>query len=194
MIKYTYDVGVSYASEDEEYVSRVIKLLKEVYCLKTFFAPSEQRKMIGEDLLIFLNKVYKSECRYVVIFISENYLIKEYPRQEASVIKLRQTTEDYRFIIPVVFGDSRLGWLSKDIDYISGDNCTESEVAYYISAKIKNSFCNIDNKTASPFEKRMSNCINVYGNGANIVYANNIDNSNIQNRVQNSIINKQSNN
>ncbi len=183
---FEYDVGISYASEDDEYVSRVIKLLVDIYDLKVFFAPSEQRKMIGEDLLIFLNKVYKNECRYVVVFISENYLTKEYPRQEAAVIKLRQTTEKYKFIIPIVFGNSRLEWLSKDVDYISGDNCTESEVAYYISAKIKNSFCNIDNKTTSPSEKRMSNCINVYGNGANIIYAKNIDNSNIQNRDQNS--------
>lgn len=50
MSSYKYDVGISYATEDEKYVGRVIKLLKDLYHLEVFFAPEEQRKMIGEKV------------------------------------------------------------------------------------------------------------------------------------------------
>lgn len=190
MSEYVYDVGISYASEDEEYVGRVIRLLKEIYNINVFFAPLEQRKMIGEDLLVYLNRVYKDECQYVAVFVSDNYLLKDYPRQEASIIKLRQLTENYRFIIPIVFGDARLDWLSKDIDYMKGDKCAESEVAYYISEKIKTNICNSKKKKEKPTEKEPVFSMNIYGSGANIVTASNINNSNIQNRPELSLVDK----
>jgi len=185
MKKYKFDIGISYAGEDEKYVSRVIKLLKELYNLEVFYAPAEQRKMIGEDLLIYLNRVYKDECRYVAIFISEPYLIKEYTRQEAAIIKLRQQNENYRFVIPVVFGDARLSWLSDDIDYISGDKSLESEVAYYINEKVKvNSINREENNTEEAMfrPKNSSLTINFYGNDANFVSTEGITNSTIQPR------------
>lgn len=186
MRKYKFDVGISYASEEEEYVSRVIKLLKELYNLEVFYAPEEQRKMLGEDLLVYLNRVYKNECRYVAVFISEHYLIKEYTRQEAAIIKLRQKSENYRFVIPIVFGSARLEWLSKDIDYLSGDKSVESEIAYYINDKIDNAYT--ENKEYR-FGRTPSSCdelrstINFYGNGTNFVSAGDITGSTIQPRT-----------
>ena len=185
MKKYKFDIGISYAGEDEKYVSRVIKLLKELYNLDVFYAPAEQRKMIGEDLLIYLNRVYKDDCRYVAIFISEPYLIKEYTRQEAAIIKLRQQNESYRFVIPVVFGGARLNWLSDDIDYISGDKSLESEVAYYINEKVKSNPINREknNTEESTFLSEISGLtISIYGNDANFVSAESITNSTIQPR------------
>ena len=159
--------------------------MKELYNLEVFYAPAEQRKMIGEDLLIYLNRVYKDECRYVAIFISEPYLIKEYTRQEAAIIKLRQQNENYRFVIPVVFGDARLSWLSDDIDYISGDKSLESEVAYYINEKVKvNSINREENNTEEAMfrPKNSSLTINFYGDDANFVSTEGITNSTIQPR------------
>lgn len=181
MSNYKYDVGISYATEDEKYVGRVIKLLKDLYHLDVFFAPEEQRKMIGEDLLVYLNRVYKDECRYVVIFISEQYLKKEYPRQEAAIIKLRQMTEDYRFIIPVVFGGAKLDWLSDDVVYMSGDKAVESEIAYYISEKVKGS--KGEPKSSSKSLKNISgSSVNIYGENANILFVDSITGSDIQSR------------
>ncbi len=180
---YKYDVGISYATEDEEYVGRVIKLLKERYQLKVFFAPAEQGNMLGEDLLIYLNKVYNDECCYVVVFISEKYLSKEYTRQEASIIKLRQATEKQRFIIPVVFGSARLDWLSKDIVYLSADKAVESEVAYYINEKIKKDKTDFSNKASNVSNSVHKSIVNNFGNNNNVLYVNNISNSQIQPRT-----------
>lgn len=180
---YKYDVGISYATEDEEYVGRVIKLLKERYQLKVFFAPAEQGNMIGEDLLIYLNKVYNDECHYVVVFISEKYLSKEYTRQEASIIKLRQATEKQRFIIPVVFGSARLDWMSKDIVYLSADKTVESEVAYYINEKIRKDKTDFSNKAPNVSNSAHKSIINNFGNNNNVLYVNNISNSQIQPRT-----------
>lgn len=185
MSKYKYDIGISYASENEKYVSRVIKLLKELYNLEVFYAPEEQRKMIGEDLLIYLNRAYKDECRYVAIFISDPYLIKEYTRQEAAIIKVRQLHENYKFIIPVVFGNAKLDWLSDDIDYMSGDKSLESEVAYYINEKVKschNDCAETNTEKSNSTSAQSNTTFNFYGNGANFVSAENITNSTIQPR------------
>lgn len=189
MNNYKYDIGISYASENEKYVSRVIKLLKELYNLEVFYAPEEQRKMIGEDLLVYLNRAYKDECRYVAIFVSEPYLIKEYTRQESAIIKVRQLHENYKFIIPIVFGDAKLDWLSDDIDYMSGDKSLESEVAYYINEKINNcqNDCGKTNIKNSNSTSTHSNAtFNVYGDGANFVSAEIITDSIIQPRGYNS--------
>ncbi len=181
MSGYKYDVGISYATEDERYVGRVIKLLKDLYHLDVFFAPEEQRKMIGEDLLVYLNRVYKDECHYIVIFISEQYLTKEYPRQEAAIIKLRQMVEDYRFIIPVIFGDAKLDWLSDDVVYMSGDKATESEIAYYISEKVKGS--ENEPKCSTKLHKNTDgSSVNIYGEKANILFVDSIADSDIQSR------------
>ncbi len=181
MSGYKYDVGISYATEDGRYVGRVIKLLKDLYHLDVFFAPEEQRKMIGEDLLVYLNRVYKDECHYVVLFVSEQYLTKEYPRQEAAIIKLRQMAEDYRFIIPVVFGSAKLDWLSEDVVYMSGDKATESEIAYYISEKVKGS--KGEHKSSSKLLKNIGEPpVNIYGENANIIFVDSITGSDIQSR------------
>lgn len=184
MSKYKFEIGISYASENEKYVSRVIKLLKELYNLEVYYAPLEQRNMIGEDLLVYLNRVYKDECRYVAIFISNPYLIKEYTRQEAAIIKLRQQNETYKFIIPIVFGSARLDWLSDDIDYISGDESLESEVAYYINEKVKSYHrdCEKNNEESKLLSNNSGNTITFYGNDVNFISVEKITNSIIQPR------------
>lgn len=178
---YKYDVGISYASEDELYVGRVIRLLKKIYSIKTFYAPDEKRRMIGEDLLIFLNQVYRNDCRYVAMFVSEHYISKEYPRQEAAVIKIRQQEEGNGFIIPVVFNNAQLNWLH-DITYLSGSESTESEIAYLIKDKVKG---NLEEKEIKTNEDSFfKSDIKITGEKINIVNVKSIDNSIIQPRFE----------
>ena len=90
-------------------------------------------------------------------------------------------TEDYRFIIPVVFGGAKLDWLSDDVVYMSGDKAVESEIAYYISEKVKGS--KGEPKSSSKSLKNISgSSVNIYGENANILFVDSITGSDIQSR------------
>jgi len=70
--EYPYEVVLSFAGEDREYVERVAWYLKSKN-VNVFYDKYEEATLWGKDLAEHLDKVYRGSARYCVMFISKNY-------------------------------------------------------------------------------------------------------------------------
>jgi len=71
----TYDVAISYASEDRPYVQQVAAELV-ARGIRPFYDQNEEVALWGEDLFETLQDVYMSKSHLAVLFISEHYAKK----------------------------------------------------------------------------------------------------------------------
>ncbi len=131
---YEYDIAFSYASEQEQFVLRVAKLLDEMG-LKVFVKPFYEQQFLAKDLRRETYKMYGLNCRFVACFISEDYWKKEIPRHEFSVAVNRMKREKRICIIPVMMDETRPTTLDSDIVYI--DATSEDVIEMDVASKME---------------------------------------------------------
>lgn len=141
MDEYKYDVALSFASEQREYVEKVAKQLS-VMGVKCFYDNNYQVELWGEDLLEFLENVYDKCSRYCVMFISKEYLEKEWTHYERQVI-LQHFYSDknidnsqHSYLLPVRFDDTRIPGITNSWGFISAQNTPPEKLAHMIYDKI----------------------------------------------------------
>jgi hypothetical protein len=78
--KQPYDVGLSFAGEDRDYVEAVAAQLVSLG-VKVFYDRYETASLWGKDLYQHLSNVYK-QASYSVIFISCNYATRLWTKHE----------------------------------------------------------------------------------------------------------------
>src|SRR5436305_8002487 len=77
----TYDVALSFAGEDRPYVRQVADYLR-MRGARVFYDQFEQASLWGRNLVEELDRVYRLESVFVVMFISVAYRDKEWTRHE----------------------------------------------------------------------------------------------------------------
>jgi len=71
MTEYDFDIAVSFAAEDRDYVAKVVDKLK-ARGVSVFYDLDHTSEMWGEDLVGFLQDVYRRRARYAIFFVSAN--------------------------------------------------------------------------------------------------------------------------
>lgn len=137
-----YDVAISYASQQESYVSRVVKILKKEG-IKVFYAPDREEEFLGRDMIMEFYDIYRYESLFVASFVSNDYLKKDITMHEARTALLREKNENRNCFIPVYFQGAKLEGLNPDIHYLDGEKLKEVEVADKIK-RIIDTFKNHD--------------------------------------------------
>ena len=89
---FEYDVGLSFAGEQRDYVGQVANELK-VRGIRVFFDDYERETLWGKDLYAHLSEVYQHMCRFCVIFVSEEYAAKVWPTRERESAQARALKE-----------------------------------------------------------------------------------------------------
>jgi tetratricopeptide (TPR) repeat protein len=131
--RYEYDVALSYASETERLVRQVARYL-QAENLRVFFAPARVGELWGKDAGEF-QYVYGPASQYVVPFVSEHYVTKEWPLLEFRSANREARTRQGEFILPVRIDDSRLPGLRKNVQYVSAKRHSARKIAEFLVAK-----------------------------------------------------------
>ena len=76
MSEYEFDIALSFANEDREYVEKVVEILKNKN-IKIFYDKDKEETLWGKDLYEYLNDIYKNKAKYTIIFISKFYAKKK---------------------------------------------------------------------------------------------------------------------
>lgn len=76
-----YDVALSFAGEERQYVDAVAAHLKNA-SVKVFYDDYEKVQLWGKDLYLHLDWVYRKASRYCVVFVSEDYARKVWTNHE----------------------------------------------------------------------------------------------------------------
>jgi hypothetical protein len=130
-----YDVALSFAGEQRKYVEAVANLLRDAG-VSVFYDDHEQAALWGEDLTVHLDRVYRSEARYVVPFISAAYAHKAWPRQEFRSALAAAVEQQEPYILPIRFDETTLPGLRPTIHYLDGTRLTPAEIVRNILQKL----------------------------------------------------------
>ena len=134
--RFDYDVCVSFAGENRAVVKAVVDSLKRRR-LKCFYDNDEQATLIGKDLIVYLDEVYRKKARYCVMFISEHYLVKLWTNHERKSIQARMFESKDDYLIPVRLDDADVPGVLSTIGYLDGRRHSVSEIAALIQKKVR---------------------------------------------------------
>ena len=133
--KFKYDVVLSFAGEDREYVESVARCLKERQ-LRIFYDKYGEVESWGKDLYVHLDNVYRKKARYCVMFISKYYKKKLWANRERESAQARAFKENSEYILPARFDNSKIPGLLPTVGYISLSNRKPSKFAELIIEKV----------------------------------------------------------
>lgn len=85
-LDYKFDVALSFAGEDREYVEEVALLLK-AHGVRVFYDKFEEDKLWGKNLYEYLHNVYTKQAKFTVMFISKHYKEKLWTSHEREAMQ-----------------------------------------------------------------------------------------------------------
>ena len=123
-----YDVALSFAGEDREYVNAVAQCLNEAG-IQTFYDGFEEVGLWGKDLYAYLNAVYRDRATYCVMFLSAHYARKAWTNHERKAAQARAFNESREYILPAKFDDTEIPGVNPTVGYIDLRDRTPAQLA-----------------------------------------------------------------
>ena len=123
-----YDVGLSFAGEQRDYVRRVAEDL-QYRGLRVFYDENEEDQLWGKNLLDYLSELYLRRCRYCIIFASAEYAAKMWPNLERQSAQARDIAAAGGYIFPVRFDDTEIPGLLPTICYQDARKKSPEQIA-----------------------------------------------------------------
>jgi hypothetical protein len=114
---FEYDVCLSFAGEQRDYVEMIAAGLKE-RGLGVFYDADETVNLWGKDLAEHLDYIYRKASRYCVVLVSEAYAAKPWTRHERRSALARAIEEEGEYILPVRFDDTEFPGVPPTIAYV----------------------------------------------------------------------------
>jgi hypothetical protein len=115
----TYDVCLSFAGEQRDYVERIASELKQAG-LDVFYDQDEDiaPKLWGRDLGEYLDYIYRQGSRFCLMFISADYAEKAWTTHERRSALARVVEEGGDYLLPARFDDTELPGLRPTTGYV----------------------------------------------------------------------------
>ena len=130
-----YEVALSFAGEQREYVERVARALRD-RGVAVFYDDFEKVPLWGKDLIEELHEVFERKAALSVMFISKEYVDKAWPQHERRSILSRALQEKSEYVLPVRFDDTSVPGLSGSIKYEAADDYSPEKLAEMIAEKL----------------------------------------------------------
>lgn len=131
-----YEVALSFAGEDREYVEAVASFLQE-NGVRVFYDRYEEVTLWGKDLVEHLDEVYRSASHYVIMFISQHYADKVWTTHERRSALARALNEKREYILPARFDNTMIPGFRPTIGYIDLQHRSPEEFGNLILQKIE---------------------------------------------------------
>ncbi|MEV4648341.1 toll/interleukin-1 receptor domain-containing protein [Saccharopolyspora sp. NPDC049357] len=133
----TYDIAVSFAGEQRDYVEAVVGAAKD-RGLKVFYDKDKGNEWWGRNFIREQRKVYGSQTRFFVPFISTEYLAKPIPMDEFSAVMMTAVKQGDEYVLPVLMGDVQVppDLLHPHIGYLRSDDFTPEALAEQLVQKV----------------------------------------------------------
>jgi len=130
-----YDVALSFAGENREYVEQVATLLKE-RSVAVFYDRFEETSLWGENLVDRFAEVYGSKSRFVVLFVSEHYAVKAWPTLERQHAQAKAMKSAHAVVLPARFDDTEIPGLPDTVGYLDLRRLSPEEVVDRVIQKL----------------------------------------------------------
>ena len=134
---FEYEVCLSFAGEQRDYVEQVAKELQS-RGIRVFFDDNEKISLWGKDLYSHLKEVYQRKCQYCILFASKEYADKVWTNHERESAQARAINEKEEYILPARFDDTPIPGLKDTVHYIDLKDISPLELAELAFKKIGN--------------------------------------------------------
>jgi hypothetical protein len=131
----TYDVALSFAGENREYVDQVASHLRQSG-VKVFYDAYEEASLWGKDLYEHFADIYENKARYMVMFASQHYRDKAWPNHERRNAQARALREKQEYILPARFDDTAIPGVPETLGYVDLRGKTPQRLAALIYDKL----------------------------------------------------------
>ncbi len=131
----TYDVALSFAGEQRDYVECVVRTLHN-YGLSVFYDRDEVVMLWGKHLSEKLPEIYAHESDFVVFFVSKEWVNKDWPRLERRAALSRATQQQNEYILPVRFDDTPVPGLLEDVDFVRAQEYSPAQIGAIVAGKL----------------------------------------------------------
>lgn len=135
--KYKWDVAISLCKQDAEFASKLVKAINP--SLKVFFYEQNQEELISKSGPEAFAKIFKEQCRIVIILSRNEWSTSFYTEIERNAIidRLAIKNEGYRFlmILPMVQGEIP-PWYPVTQIYVSPFRFSIEQIATFIEFKV----------------------------------------------------------
>ena len=132
---FQYDVCLSFAGEQRQYVHQVANDLKS-RGIPVFYDEYERENLWGKDLYEHLSDIYQNLCKYCVVFVSMEYANRVWPTWERRNAQARAVREKHEYILPARFDDTQLPGLLPTLGYIDLSETSPSQLSALIAGKL----------------------------------------------------------
>ncbi len=130
-----YQVALSFAGEQRDYVERVARSL-QARGIAVFYDGFETMALWGRSGTETFQEVFEKRSAYVVMFISKEYVEKSWPRHERRSALSRMSREQLEYILPVRFDDTPVPGLPGDVLYVNSHDHAPEQLAAMIAKKL----------------------------------------------------------
>jgi hypothetical protein len=137
MTEEQYDIAVSFAGEQRDYVSRTVDACKQLG-LNVFYDKDKNNEWWGKNFIRQQRDVYSSKTRFFVPFISSEYLSKPVPMDEFEAAMMTAVKQGEGYILPVLMGDAEVppDLLHPHIGYLRAEDFTPEALAQELQKRV----------------------------------------------------------
>ncbi len=132
----TFDVCLSFAGEQRTTVDWIAERLKDAD-VKVFYDRDDEiaAKIWGHDLAEIFDWVYREGSRLCLMFVSQDYAEKSWPRHERRSALARALDED-GYVLPVRFDDTQLPGLRPTTGFIDVREVAPATIVEYVLERL----------------------------------------------------------
>ena len=130
-----YQVALSFAGEQREYVEEVARHLRS-RSIAVFYDGFETVSFWGRSGVEVFYEAFAQQSGYVVMFISDTYVSKVWPSHERRSALSRMILEQREYILPVRFDGTEVPGLPGDIIYLCARERTPAQLSAEIADKL----------------------------------------------------------
>lgn len=135
MSRPTYQVALSFAGEQRQYVEEVARNLR-ARGVSLFYDGFERSYLWGKDGAEAFYDVFSQRAAYVVMFISKAYVSKLWPRHERRAAFAQMIQAHREYVLPVRFDDTPVPGLPDSTIYERAEDHTPAQLAMFIAQKL----------------------------------------------------------
>lgn len=106
-VRFDYDIAVSFSGRQRSYVHETVLAARQLG-LRVFYDEDISGDWWGRNVLVEMRRVYRTGTRFVVPFISAEYLASSFGMDELCFAMTTALRRAEPYILPVVFGDIEL--------------------------------------------------------------------------------------
>jgi hypothetical protein len=102
--RFDYDIAVSFAGAQRSYVYETVRAARDLG-LRVFYDEDTDGDWWGRNFLVLQRRVYLTGTRFVIPFVSGEYLASPFGMDELRFAMITAVRRPGPYILPVMFGD-----------------------------------------------------------------------------------------